>query len=222
MTETGDVVRDKNGLCVLCKPGEPGEFIGKIVKNHPSREFDGYVDKKATEKKIAHDVMNKGDMWFRSGDLLTMDEFGWMYFVDRMGDTFRWRGENVSTNEVEAVLSSVLKQQDTIVYGVEVPGVEGRAGMAAIVAPSGGLDLKYFLAAVKKQLPGYATPIFIRLVQQLDLTGTFKLKKIALQQEGYNPYVIQDEMFFLDSVKGAYRQLDRCLYHDIVELRCRL
>lgn len=222
VTETGDVVRDKNGLCVLCKPGEPGEFIGKIVKNHPSREFDGYVDKKATEKKIAHDVMSKGDMWFRSGDLLTMDEFGWMYFVDRMGDTFRWRGENVSTNEVEAVLSSVLKQQDTIVYGVEVPGVEGRAGMAAIVAPSGGLDLKHFLAAVKKKLPGYATPIFIRLVQQLDLTGTFKLKKIALQQEGYNPYVIQDQMFFLDAVKGAYRQLDRCLYHDIVEMRCRL
>ena len=76
VTETGDVVRDKNGLCVLCKPGEPGEFIGKIVKNHPSREFDGYVDKKATAKKIAYDVMSKGDMWFRSGDLLTMDEFG--------------------------------------------------------------------------------------------------------------------------------------------------
>jgi len=222
VTETGDVVRDKKGLCVLCKPGEPGEFIGKIVKNHPSREFDGYVDKKATAKKIAYDVMSKGDMWFRSGDLLTMDEFGWMYFVDRMGDTFRWRGENVSTNEVEAVLSSVLKQQDTIVYGVEVPGVEGRAGMAAIVAPSGGLDLKNFLAAVKKQLPGYATPIFIRLVQQLDLTGTFKLKKIALQREGYNPYLIEDKLFFLDVVKGAYRSLDRCLYHDIVEMRCRL
>ena len=110
VTETGDVVRDKKGLCVLCKPGEPGEFIGKIVKNHPSREFDGYVDKKATAKKIAYDVMSKGDMWFRSGDLLTMDEFGtffcffffkyfpnlsfiftgWMYFVDRMGDTFRF------------------------------------------------------------------------------------------------------------------------------------
>jgi solute carrier family 27 fatty acid transporter 1/4 len=219
---TGQVARDGNGLCVLCKPGEPGEFIGKIVKNHPSRGFDGYVDKKATEKKIVHDVMSKGDMWFRSGDLLTMDELGWMYFVDRMGDTFRWRGENVSTNEVEAVLSNVLQQQDTIVYGVEVPGVEGRAGMAAIVAPSGGLDLNSFLAAVKKQLPSYATPIFLRLVQHLDLTGTFKLKKIALQQEGYNPNVVRDQMFFLDAVKGAYRQLDNCLYNDIIEMRCRL
>lgn len=222
VNENGDVVRDKNGLCVLCKPGEPGEFIGKIVKNHPSRGFDGYVDKEATQKKIAHDVMCKGDMWFRSGDLLIMDEFGWMYFVDRMGDTFRWRGENVSTIEVEAVLSTVLQQQDTIVYGVEVPGVEGRCGMACIVAPSGGLDLASFLAAVKKQLPSYATPIFLRLVQQLDLTGTFKLKKIVMQQEGYNPNVIQDQMFFLDAVKGAYRQLDKCLYNDIIEMRCRL
>lgn len=172
VNEFGDVVRDENGVCITCKPGEPGEFVGKIVKNHPARHFDGYVDKEATERKIVHDVMKKGDMWFRSGDLLTMDEFGWMYFVDRMGDTFRWRGENVSTNEVEAVLSNVLQQQDTIVYGVEVPGVEGRAGMAAIVAPSGGLDLTSFLDAVRKQLPSYATPIFLRLVQQLDITGT--------------------------------------------------
>lgn len=171
VNESGEVLRDGNGLCILCKPGEPGEFIGKIVKNHPSREFDGYVDKEATKKKIVHDVLCKGDMWFRSGDLLTMDEFGWMYFVDRMGDTFRWRGENVSTIEVEAVLSKVLHQQDAIVYGVEVPGVEGRAGMAAIVAPSDGIDLKNFLASVKKQLPSYALPIFLRLTQQLDLTG---------------------------------------------------
>ena len=83
VNENGDVMRDKNGLCVTCKPGEPGEFVGKIVKGHPSRGFDGYVDKEATQKKIAHDVMKKGDMWFRSGDLLIMDEFGWMYFVDR-------------------------------------------------------------------------------------------------------------------------------------------
>ena len=171
VNEQGDVERDKNGLCILCKPGEPGEFIGKIVKNHPSRGFDGYVDKEATQKKIVYDVMGQGDMWFRSGDLLTMDEFGWMYFNDRMGDTFRWRGENVSTNEVEAVLSNVLQQQDTIVYGVEVPGVEGRCGMAAIVDPHGSLDLKSFLVDVKKQLPSYATPVFLRLVQHLDLTG---------------------------------------------------
>jgi len=221
--ENGDVVRDaKTGCAVVCKPGETGEFVGKIVKNHPSRGFDGYVDKAATEKKICNDVLRKGDMWFRSGDLLNMDQFGWMYFVDRMGDTYRWRGENVSTIEVEAVLSNVLNQQDTIVYGVEVPGVEGRAGMAAIVEPSGGLDLKTFLSAIKNQLPSYATPIFIRFVQHLDITGTFKIKKMDLQREGFNPHVIEDRMFFYDVAKGAYRQLDACLYNDIVEMRCRL
>lgn len=121
VSETGEVLRDAaTGLAVLCQPGEPGEFVGKIVKNHPSRSFDGYVDAAATRKKIVHDVLRQGDAWFRSGDLLTMDEFGWMYFVDRLGDTFRWRGENVSTMEVEAVISNVLGQQDTIVYGVEV------------------------------------------------------------------------------------------------------
>ena len=91
VNESGDVIRDpETGLCVTCKPGENGEFVGKIIKNHPSRGFDGYVDKHATEKKIVRDVLNKKDMWFRSGDLLTMDEFGWMYFVDRIGDTYRY------------------------------------------------------------------------------------------------------------------------------------
>ncbi len=119
--ETGEVVRNPDtGLCVLCHPGEPGEFVGKIVKNHPSRSFDGYVNAQATQKKIVYDVLRKGDLWFRSGDLLTMDEFGWMYFMDRLGDTYRWKGENVSTMEVEAVISGCLRLQDAISYGVEV------------------------------------------------------------------------------------------------------
>ncbi len=119
--ETGDVLRDpRTGLAVLCRPGEPGEFVGKIVKGHPSRSFDGYVNARATQKKIVGDVLRRGDLWFRSGDLLTMDEFGWMYFVDRLGDTFRWKGENVSTMEVEAVISGCLRLQDAIAYGVEV------------------------------------------------------------------------------------------------------
>ena len=91
VTEGGDVIRDPDtGLCVACNPGETGEFVGKIVKNNPSRSFDGYVDKSATEKKIVRNVISNNDMWFRSGDLLAMDEFGWMYFIDRSGDTFRY------------------------------------------------------------------------------------------------------------------------------------
>ena len=91
VNESGDVVRDpRTGLCIVCKPGENGEFVGKIIKNHISRGFDGYVDKHATEKKIVGDVIRKNDTWFRSGDLLVMDEFGWMYFVDRIGETYRY------------------------------------------------------------------------------------------------------------------------------------
>lgn len=221
VNESGDVIRDPvTGLSIACKAGETGEFVGKIVKNNPSRSFDGYVDKSATEKKIVRDVRSKNDMWFRSGDLMRSDEFGWMYFIDRCGDTYRWRGENVSTIEVESVLSNVLQQQDTIVYGVQVPGVEGRAGMAAIVQPEGGIDLNWFLSAIKNQLPSYAMPIFLRMVKELDITGTFKLKKLALQREGYDPNIIDDKMFFYNKSKGAYQPLDIQLYNEVMSMRC--
>jgi len=223
VNESGEVIRDPDtGLCVACKPGQTGEFVGKIVKNNPSRSFDGYVDKSATERKIVRGVINKNDMWFRSGDLMCSDEFGWMHFIDRSGDTYRWRGENVSTIEVESVISNVLKQQDTIVYGVQVPGVEGRAGMAAIVQPEGGIDLNWFLSAIKNQLPSYAMPIFLRMVKELDITGTFKLKKLALQREGYDPNLIDDKMFFYNKSEGAYQPLDIQLYNEVMQMRCNL
>jgi len=220
--ENGEAIRDENGLCVKCEPGEPGEFVGKIVKGHPSRGFDGYVDKKATEKKIVHNVLRKGDMYFRSGDLLYMDEFGWMYFVDRMGDTFRWRGENVSTVEVESVISHVLEQTDSVVYGVDIPGVEGKAGMAAIVEDVAKFDLDKFLSRLKAELPTYAIPLFIRLVGSLDLTGTFKFRKLDLVREGYDPSKIQDPLFFYNAAAGGYCKLDSCLYDDIISRRYRL
>eukprot|EP00106_Octopus_bimaculoides_P018088 XP_014785530.1 PREDICTED: long-chain fatty acid transport protein 4-like [Octopus bimaculoides] len=125
---TGEPVRDTNGICVKAKPGEPGLLVGKIVKGDPTREFDGYLNQKETSKKIIPDVFRKGDRAFATGDILSMDAFGYMYFRDRTGDTFRWKGENVSTSEVEAVISNILKLQDVVVYGVEIPGVEGRAG----------------------------------------------------------------------------------------------
>jgi len=220
--ENGEAIRDENGLCIKCEPGEPGEFVGKIVKGHPSRGFDGYVDKKATEKKIVHNVLRKGDMYFRSGDLLYMDEFGWMYFVDRMGDTFRWRGENVSTVEVESVISHVLEQTDSVVYGVDIPGVEGKAGMAAIVEDVAKFDLDKFLSRLKAELPTYAIPLFIRLVGSLDLTGTFKFRKLDLVREGYDPSKIEDPLFFYNAAAGGYCKLDSCLYDDIISRRYRL
>ena len=116
---TGHEIRDENGLCIRCEPGEPGEFVGQIVKNHPVRDFDGYADQSATKKKILRNVWRHGDMCFRSGDILIMDQFGWLYFKDRSGDTFRWRGENVSTTEVEATVSNMVQLRDAVVYGVE-------------------------------------------------------------------------------------------------------
>ena len=119
---TGIEIRGPDGLCQRCQPGEPGEWVGQIVKNHPIRDFHGYADKSSAQKKILKNVWKQGDMCFRSGDILTMDEFGWFYFKDRSGDTFRWHGENVSTTEVESIVSNIIDFKDVVVYGVEIPG----------------------------------------------------------------------------------------------------
>ena len=209
------------GLCVACGPGEPGEFVGKIVRNHPVRDFEGYADsgiatssvckrgpvllfflmrklKKTSTfslsfslsplslyQKIVRDVYSRGDLYFRSGDILVMDSLGWLYFKDRTGDTFRWRGENVSTTEVEASVASVVgMERDVVVYGVEVPGTEGRAGMAAIGDPEGTVDLEELAAGVRERLPSFARPVFVRLVaasEVIETTGTHKVKKFNLQ-----------------------------------------
>lgn len=121
--DTGEPIRGADGLCQLCAPGEAGVFIGKITANNPTRAFLGYVDKKASSKKIVNDVFRRGDAAFLSGDVLVADELGYLFFKDRTGDTFRWKGENVSTSEVEAQVSNVAEYRDTVVYGVEVCGM---------------------------------------------------------------------------------------------------
>jgi len=220
--EEGELIRADSGLCIACRPGETGEFIGKIVMGHPARDFQGYIDKVATNSKIIRDVFRKGDMYFRSGDLLYADEFGWMYFVDRMGDTFRWKGENVSTVEVESVISSVLEQVDSVVYGVDVPGMEGKAGMAAIVEDGSKFDLESFLTRLKAELPPYAIPLFLRLVNTIDITGTFKFRKLDLVRDGFNPSNVPDPLYFYNASQGRYVKLDQGLYDDIISMRCRL
>ncbi|KAG7269056.1 hypothetical protein CRUP_003677 [Coryphaenoides rupestris] len=141
-----------------------------IIQNDPLRRFDGYVNQSATSKKIAQSVFKKGDTAYLSGDVLVMDECGYMFFKDRTGDTFRWKGENVSTTEVEGTLSRLLDMKDVVVYGVEVPGAEGKAGMAAIADPSHSCDLEQFGKDVEKALPPYARPVFLRLLAQVDKT----------------------------------------------------
>uniref|UniRef100_A0AAQ5YMW6 long-chain-fatty-acid--CoA ligase n=1 Tax=Amphiprion ocellaris TaxID=80972 RepID=A0AAQ5YMW6_AMPOC len=217
-----ELLRDSQGLCIPCPPGEPGMLVGRINHTDPLRRFDGYADKDSTNKKIAHNVFKMGDSAYISGDVLVMDEYGYMYFKDRSGDTFRWRGENVSTTEVEGVLSGLLGHTDVAVYGVSVPGVEGKAGMAAISPAGGQLDLDVFLIAVQKALPSYARPIFLRLMPSVDTTGTFKIQKARLQREGYKPQETSEKIYFLNSRAGCYEAVTDELYNAIMEGKASL
>jgi solute carrier family 27 fatty acid transporter 1/4 len=219
---TGEPLRDESGFCIQCPPNEPGEFIGKVVRGDPVKDFQGYRDPEATKKKVLENVFGQGDLYFRSGDILVMDELGWLYFKDRSGDTFRWRGENVSTTEVEATVSNILELKDACAYGVEIPGVEGKAGMVAIRDPDNTLDLTKFYRGVSARLPPYARPIFVRCVEQLDLTGTYKLRKRTLQAEAFSIRHVKDPIFFLDNKLGQYVPLTIQLHDDIVKGMVRL
>ena len=194
---TGVPERDSRGVCKRCGPGETGEFVGKIIEGDPTRSFDGYANSEATKKKIVRDVFWRGDMAFSSGDLLEMDEFGYVYFKDRTGDTFRWKGENVSTMEVEGIVSELLRQQDCVVYGVEVPDCEGKAGMLAI-AKHNEIDLADLVKKMKQKLAQFAIPVFLRVVDEIEATGTFKLPKVKLQKQGYNIHKLSDPVYFVD------------------------
>uniref|UniRef100_A0A8C7MW10 Very long-chain fatty acid transport protein n=1 Tax=Oncorhynchus kisutch TaxID=8019 RepID=A0A8C7MW10_ONCKI len=220
--ETTALVRDRHGLCVPCRPGEPGLLVGRINQQDPLRRFDGYANQDATRKKIANNVFKKNDSAYLSGDVLVMDELGYMYFRDRSGDTFRWRGENVSTTEVEGTLSGLLGQADVAVYGVSVPDVEGKAGMAAIADPTGTFDCDVFLREVQQALPPYARPVFLRISPQVDTTGTFKIQKTRLQREGYDPRLSTDQIYFLNSRAGRYEAVNEELHSAIVEGRMAL
>ncbi|XP_023953003.1 long-chain fatty acid transport protein 4 [Bicyclus anynana] len=221
--ETGEPVRDSRGLCQLAQVNEPGVFIGKISSNNPTREYLGYVDKNASEKKIVRNVFTHGDSAFISGDILVADEFGYLYFRDRTGDTFRWRGENVSTSEVEALVSNIADQRDAVVYGVLVPNIEGRAGMCGIVDSDGSLDLDALAEGLARDLPAYARPVFLRVMTSVDMTGTFKMKKTDLQREGFDPSLVKsDKLYYLDLKKGKYLPLGPEEFEKITNGQIRL
>jgi len=211
---TGELLRDENGLAIPAKAGEPGLVVGRIAKDN---NFDGYVNKEETSKKIGHDIFKKGDSYFLTGDLLIKDEYGYVYFHDRIGDTFRWHGENVSTAEVEATMSKILGLRDVVVYGVKVPGTEGRAGMAAIVDPDDkGIDLTLLVQDLKKLLPSYAHPMFLRIVDSVSVTGTFKLQKTKLRQEGFDLGAVKDKLLYYDAKVRQYLDLDEDKYAKII------
>jgi len=211
---TGAPLRNESGRCIRCAANEAGEAIGEISSaagKHGGR-FEGYADAAASEQKILRDVFAAGDAWYRTGDLMRQDEQGFYYFVDRVGDTFRWKGENVSTGEVTAVVTSCPGVSDAAVYGVTVPGADGRAGMAALVVTE-EFDLAAFRQHLATRLPDYARPLFLRIVTAIEMTGTFKLRKQDLANEGYDRSRVSDTMYFDDRQQGAYTALDESLYH---------
>jgi fatty-acyl-CoA synthase len=216
-------VRNAQGLCERCAPDEPGEVIGRIVNDpsKPGNRFEGYAAAAQTESKILRDVFKKGDSWFRTGDLMRKDRDGYFYFVDRVGDTFRWKGENVSTSEVAFAINGYPGILDANVYGVTVVGHDGRAGMAAIVC-EGACDLAGLHAHLCANLPEYARPLFLRVQPQIEVTGTFKQKKVDLARDGFNPAATGDPIFLNDPVKRAFVPLDPALYGKIERGEIRL
>jgi fatty-acyl-CoA synthase len=212
-------VRGPDGLCIECVPGEVGETIGGI-STRAGREFEGYTNRAESEKKMLRDVFRKGDLWFRTGDLMRRDAHGYFYFVDRIGDTFRWKGENVSTGEVGEALAAVPGILEANVYGVSVVGAEGRAGMAALVV-NGDFNLDELPVRLKNRLAPYARPIFLRLSPRIDVTGTFKQRKVDLVREGFDPAAIADPVYFLDPDTGKYERLTPERYADIVAGRVK-
>jgi len=213
---TGAPLRDESGRCIRCDANEAGEAIGEIsgaAGKHGGR-FEGYADTAASEKKILRDVFTAGDAWYRTGDLMRKDEQGFYYFVDRVGDTFRWKGENVSTGEVTAVITSCPGVTDAAVYGVAVPGTDGRAGMAALVVTP-EFDLAAFRQHLASRLPDYARPLFLRIVSAIEMTGTFKLRKQELAIEGYDRTRVSDALYFDDRQQRAYTAVDESLYQQL-------
>lgn len=212
---TGEIWRNEEGRCEKVRPGEVGLLLGAILRFLP---FEGYVDARATSKKIVCDVFRPGDRYFNSGDLVYLHEDRWLSFADRVGDTFRWKGENVSTNEVEDILEGVPGVVESNVYGVELPNAEGRAGMAAIRTDE-DFDLRVFADHVRDNLAKYQRPLFLRLLQQeMRMTSTFKRQKVEYREEGFDLRRVEDPLYVL--MEGSYHAMDRDLFSKIEGGEC--
>lgn len=213
-------IRGADGFCIKTDWNEAGELIGRIHADSPS-DFSGYQDKEATEKKILRDVFEKGDAWFRSGDLMSRDRSGYIYFKDRIGDTFRWKGENVATNEVSEVLSQYPGIKTANVYGVEVPDTDGRAGMASLTVAD-DFDIAELRAYLAKELPHYAVPLFIRVEPEAQTTGTFKYRKVELVEEGFDVAIVGDPIWFSKPNADGYEALTQAEHAKILSGEYRL
>ena len=216
--ETGEPYRDEDGLCIRCSADEPGEAIRRIDSgtSAPARGFDGYTDQEATERKILRDVFVTGDRWFRTGDLMRRDRQGYYYFIDRIGDTYRWKGENVSTMEVAGVIEACHGVTGAVVYGVAVPGTDGRAGMAAITIDE-SFDFDALGRCLRANLPEYAHPLFMRICRAIQTTGTFRPIKGPLVRAGLSLSPDVGLLWFNDRRTGSFVACDQSLLSLIEE-----
>ena len=221
--ELCEPVRDNYGLCVRCGTNEVGEAIGKMSAD-PSAigtRFEGYTDRKDSENKILRNVFKPGDAWVRTGDLMRRDERGYFYFVDRIGDTFRWKGENVASSEVSGVIRAYSGIQHAIAYGVRVPGTDGRAGMATVVTDD-GVDVNVLRGHLAAHLPNYALPVFLRVCKSISVNGTFKYSKAELIQQGYDPAATADVIYFNHPEWKKFIRVDQNLFQQLQDGRIRV
>lgn len=211
---TREPIRNSRGFMEKVSQGEPGLLLGEITQKW---NFEGYTQKEATEKSILRNVFRKGDAWFNTGDVLREIGFRHLQFVDRMGDTFRWKGENVSTTQVENIIDEFGGIEEAIVYGVEIPGTNGRAGMATLVphATRKHVDLDGLFQYLKENLPAYAVPVFIRITDEIEKTGTFKYKKVDLKKQAYSLGKTKDRVYAQLPGTQGYTELDQAMVEKI-------
>jgi acyl-CoA synthetase (AMP-forming)/AMP-acid ligase II len=210
--DSGEMLRNAAGFCERVHTGDIGLLVGRISA---MASFDGYVDKRATDSKVAHDVFKRGDRYFNTHDLVQLHEGRWLSFADRLGDTFRWKGENVSTTEVGELVCGASGVLEANVYGVEVPGADGRAGMAALRTDE-KFDLESFAAHVRDHLAAYQRPLFLRMLgADMRVTGTLKHQKVDYRDEGYDPARVSDPLYVLSG--DSYELLDAARYAQMSE-----
>jgi len=211
-------IRNEKGFMKRVKLGESGLLLFEITG---TAVFKGYTDREATKSKIFHNIFEKGDNWFNTGDLMRDIGNNHAQFVDRLGDTFRWKGHNISTTEVEKIINRFDQVLFSTVYGVKIPGTDGRAGMAAIVPNTSVEDfnLKELADLLKQNLPSYGIPIFLRFKPELTTTATFKLKKVKLKEEGFDFEKIDDPMYVVLPDEPEFTPLIKEIYENILNQR---
>ncbi len=220
--DTGEPRRNQAGYCELCAANEIGEAVGLIPAGGArAGRFEGYADADASARKVLRNVFKEGDLWYRTGDLMRRDQRGFFYFVDRVGETYRWKGENVSTAEVLSALAASRGVLDGVVYGVIVPGADGRAGAAALVV-NADFDLAAFRKDVAQRLPPYSRPVFLRILTKLEATGTFKPRKQELLQAGFDPKRADGPLYFDDPSSQRYVPVDAALFAAISAGKVRI